>query len=201
MNLLPPPGPQRTRQLTALGVLVTLGAGLAWYFLGPDTSTAPGPAAASVSSSNTAGGSTSNQRGTRAGGAGELPTPLKLATLDPPEDEVLPPATRNPFRFGEPPRPPAPVYTGPVAPVQTGPVVPPGPPPPPEIPLVLQGLVTSPDGVRTALLKEKAEGGRQFQGVEGQVIDGRYRVVKVGLESVVMSYLDGSGMRTIALAR
>ena len=38
-----------------------------------------------------------------------------------------------------------------------------------------------------------------YQAFEGDIVDGRYRVVKVGLESVVLSYLDGSGQRTLAL--
>ena len=31
---------------------------------------------------------------------------------------------------------------------------------------------------------------------EGDEVDGRYRLVKVGLESIVMSYLDGQGQQT-----
>jgi hypothetical protein len=38
-----------------------------------------------------------------------------------------------------------------------------------------------------------------FQAVEGDVVDGRYRVVRVGAQSVVLSYLDGSGTRTVIL--
>ena len=38
-----------------------------------------------------------------------------------------------------------------------------------------------------------------FQAFEGDIVDGRYRVVKVGDRSVVLSYVDGTGTRTISL--
>jgi hypothetical protein len=47
-------------------------------------------------------------------------------------------------------------------------------------------------------LKE-ASGPGVYQAFEGDIVDGRYRIVKVGLQSVVVSYLDGSGSRTIPL--
>ena len=40
MNLLPPPGPERTRQLVALTVLMVILGGVVWYFFGPTTQTA-----------------------------------------------------------------------------------------------------------------------------------------------------------------
>jgi hypothetical protein len=36
---------------------------------------------------------------------------------------------------------------------------------------------------------------------EGDVVDGKYRLIKVGLESVEMAYLDGQGQTTIPLGR
>jgi hypothetical protein len=41
--------------------------------------------------------------------------------------------------------------------------------------------------------------GALLTGVEGDVLDGRFRVVKVGVQSVVLSYVDGTGTRTIPL--
>jgi hypothetical protein len=38
-----------------------------------------------------------------------------------------------------------------------------------------------------------------FHAFEGDIVDGRYRVVKVGVQSVVLSYMDGTGQRTIAM--
>jgi hypothetical protein len=34
---------------------------------------------------------------------------------------------------------------------------------------------------------------------EGDVVDGKYRLLKVGLTSIIMAYLDGQGQQTIAL--
>jgi hypothetical protein len=47
-------------------------------------------------------------------------------------------------------------------------------------------------------LKEPSTNGL-YQAFEGDIVDGRFRVVRVGLQSVVLSYLDGSGTRTIPL--
>ena len=47
-------------------------------------------------------------------------------------------------------------------------------------------------------LKDPA-GNAVFQAFEGDVVDGRYRIVKVGSQSVVVSYVDGSGQRTIGM--
>ena len=38
-----------------------------------------------------------------------------------------------------------------------------------------------------------------FQAFEGDIVDGRYRVIKVGLQSVTLSYVDGSGTRLLSL--
>ena len=39
-----------------------------------------------------------------------------------------------------------------------------------------------------------------YQGREGDIIEGRYRIVRIGLESVEMTYLDGRGRQTIRLS-
>jgi hypothetical protein len=47
-------------------------------------------------------------------------------------------------------------------------------------------------------LKDPATGAL-FHAFEGDTVDGRYKLVKVGSQSVVVSYVDGSGMRTLGL--
>ena len=187
MKVLPPPGPARTRQLTLLAVLAAV-AGMAWYLFG-----GTGQTALPVTASNSPTAATG---AAKAAGPIGLPEPLKLAalgtTLDP-EGE----AARNPFRFGQPPPPPPPKY---VAPPPAPPPPPPGPPPVPDIPLQLVLLETLPGNVRTATVRDTVSSSL-FSGLEGQVLDGRYRLVKIGLESVVVSYLDGSGQKTLPLAR
>ena len=38
-----------------------------------------------------------------------------------------------------------------------------------------------------------------YHGREGDVIEGRYRIVKIGVESIVMEHVDGRGRQTIRL--
>lgn len=56
-----------------------------------------------------------------------------------------------------------------------------------------------PDSGKVMVTLKDPVSGAIFQAFEGDVVDGRYRVVKVGLQSVVLAYPDGSGQRTIAL--
>jgi hypothetical protein len=39
-----------------------------------------------------------------------------------------------------------------------------------------------------------------MRGREGDIIDGRYRLVRIGVESVVMEYADGRGQTTIRMS-
>jgi len=39
--------------------------------------------------------------------------------------------------------------------------------------------------------------GRTDYGKEGQEIQGRYRILKIGVESIDIAYLDGTGRQTI----
>ncbi len=104
---------------------------------------------------------------------------------------------RNPFRFEPKALPaPAPSPTGPTPLTSETPVVPTGPPPPPPISLKFIGLVQKVDGMKIAVL---SDGRRPLYGVEGQEIDGRYRILKIGTESIEMAYLDGRGRQTIRL--
>ena len=41
--------------------------------------------------------------------------------------------------------------------------------------------------------------GRAFQGGEGDVVAGQYRILKIGVESIEVAYLDGRGRQTIRL--
>jgi hypothetical protein len=108
---------------------------------------------------------------------------------------------RNLFRFGqrEAPSPPpgAALPPPPVRPV--GPGGPPGPAQPPPIPLRFIGIVESPmDSKRIAALVDAM--GNTYHGIEGEIVAGQYRVLKIGVESIEMSYLDGRGRQTIRLS-
>ena len=108
-------------------------------------------------------------------------------------------AERNPFRFRPAPAPPPPPVTekpGPVAPpVPTGP---PPPPPPPPITVKFIGVLDRADGTRMAIFTDCSVGRHQSLAREGGTVDGRYRLVKIGRESVVIEHLDGRGRTTLA---
>jgi hypothetical protein len=124
--------------------------------------------------------------------------PVRLEALDHARDEPND-AQRNPFRFQ--PKvvapPPRPVMTSPPPP--TSPVAPPvaaGPPPPPTIPLKFIGLVEKAGGFKVAVL---TDGKVTMYGREGDIIDGRYRIMKIGTESIELTHADGRGRQTVRL--
>ena len=127
---------------------------------------------------------------------------VKLGALKEGRDEPGQ-ASRNPFRFqpkAAPPPPPRPVEPPPTAPVNitpARPAPPPGPPPLPPIPLKLIGVVTRESGVKWAVLTDGKAA--LHHGKDGSEIDGRYRIVKIGEESIEMTYLDGRGRQVIRL--
>jgi hypothetical protein len=73
-----------------------------------------------------------------------------------------------------------------------------GPPPPPPITLKFIGLMEQPGTkVKIAVLSD-GQGPPMF-GSEGGTVAGRYRVLRIGVESIELSYLDGRGRQTIRL--
>jgi hypothetical protein len=98
--------------------------------------------------------------------------------------------------IGPPPAPPPVV----VAPPGAAPTGPPPPPPPPPIPFKFIGLVDAPgqSAKKIAVLSD----GRNvpLYGREGDIIEGRYRILRIGAESIEMEYVDGRGRQTIRLA-
>ncbi len=113
-------------------------------------------------------------------------------------------AERNPFRFEPkppPPPPPAPpqpkIVTPPPGQSDT-PIGPPQPPPPPPISIKFIGTVEGPStGGKVAAFSDPPACRRTFYAREGEIVDGRYRLVKIGVESVVLEYPDGRGRTTI----
>lgn len=107
---------------------------------------------------------------------------------------------RNPFRFrrqaaasasaapaGRLPVPP------PVAPVRSGPTTPGVPP----IALKFIGLVQATEQSQTFAVLRDDRG--VYHGREGDIIEGRYRILRIGPESVDLAYIDGQGRQTIRL--
>ena len=155
--------------------------------------------------SASASGSTSNPvadtpvRGTAGADPAALDVKIaKLKTPRPAPDDMA----RNPFRF-QPKPPPAPVGPPPSfgsmpgrgrqgAPPESA--VPQGPPP---IPLKFIGRLDSPSTGIVALFSDGR--GLRPRGHEGDIILGQYRIVHIGVESVVLEYIDGRGRQTIPL--
>jgi hypothetical protein len=109
-------------------------------------------------------------------------------------------AARNPFRFQPrvvPPPPRPAVVAPPVSDAPRPPPAPTGPPPPPPIPLKFIGVVERQNGVKWAVLNDGK--GNVFTGKDGDIIDGRYAIVKIGAESIEMTHADGRGRQVIRL--
>ena len=186
---------ERARQLVLAAlavVLIAVIAKLVW----PATSAAP----AAASNGTGAAPAGASARRTQAGSTAPAPPGVHLDALNAERPRPEGPA-RNLFRFKPkaPPTPP-PSAVRPTPPqISTAPPVPPGPaPPPPLAPIALKFIgVMGPDTAKIAILSD----GRNppFLGKEGAIIEGRYRILKIGVESVELAYTDGRGRQTIRL--
>jgi hypothetical protein len=140
----------------------------------------------------------SNSRRARSTDANTTPpADVKLELLKS-APNALGPSRRNPFQFKPKALPPAPPRAATVAPIVIAPPpVPQGPPPPPPIALKYIGVLDTAQG-RVAVFRDS--GGDIVNGKEGDIIDGRYRLLKIGVESADLAYVDGRGRQTIRLS-
>jgi hypothetical protein len=184
----PAPQQPRTALLVILGVAVTA---LVAYWLWPATS-------------SSAGGPSNQQRspqGQAAQAGGSMaPADVRLDALKNPSPEPSD-AQRNPFRF-QPKAPPPSGPAGSMTPNGRGSVVQPpsGPPPPPPIPPIPLKFIGTLEGRgpgKVAVFSDNR--GTPVYGREGDIILGQYRIVRIGVESVVMEYADGRGRQMIPL--
>jgi hypothetical protein len=60
------------------------------------------------------------------------------------------------------------------------------------------GVLDRADGSRLALFSDCSAGRHQSYAREGGTVDGRYKLVKIGRESVIIEHLDGRGRTTLA---
>jgi hypothetical protein len=111
---------------------------------------------------------------------------------------------RDLFRFKPKPPPPPPPSAAPArgrgepAPA-AAPGVPPVPPPLPPITLKFIGLIGPAAEVpKIAVLTDGK--GLPVYGKEGDIILGQFRLIRIGAESVDLSYLDGRGRQTVRLS-
>jgi hypothetical protein len=168
----------------ALAVVAVLGA-LAWY----SGLTRVSPPAAGPG-------------GTRADGGKAEPDPsrIDLARLETPRP-IAPLGKRDLFDFGVPPTVPTPEPTPPppseVAEMAPPPVTVATPPPPPPLNIKYIGALEDKKGLKVAMfLNERKE---VLTGQPGQMVANRFRVVRIGLESVDIQELGSDQTRRIPL--
>lgn len=187
----------RRRLPVLLGLLAVL-ATVAWWQFG-----GAGPAAAPTASR---AARPAPRPGRDARAAAETPAQvlargvgLERLKADRPVPEA---AGRDPFRSGSPPPGPKPPSgtPGPVAPTPPpAPAINPGPPqPPPPPPIVVKfiGVVSRKNIGKVAIL---SDGKNVYYGREGEIVDGRWRIVSIGEESLQIEYVDGRGRQTVRL--
>jgi len=179
--------PERRRQNLLLGALAVTVVGAVAYELWPASEAGGVPRAA-------VRGATARA----AAPAATLTAPnvhLQALRAGTPPPET--PLARDLFRFKEKAPPPRrePATTAP-------PVTSPPPPPPPSGPPPIQmrfiGLVEATQQAQKIAILSDGRG--VYQGREGDIIEGRYRILRIGVESVDMAYVDGRGRQTIRLS-
>ena len=107
---------------------------------------------------------------------------------------------RNLFRFKPKPALPPP-GTKPSLPVTATPGSPGSPlaPSVPPIALKFIGIWELTEQKRKIAMLTDGKGGVPIYGSEGDTVEGRYKILRIGAESIEMSYLDGRGRQTIRL--
>jgi hypothetical protein len=176
------------RQLTILGVLGVVLVGVLYYELAPSGDAPARPLRPPQSAR------------TPKDGAPIAVDPVRLDVLkrtrpEPGEGD------RDPFTFearrtagsveAPGPTPPQPTAPTPVAALQ-------GPPPAPPITLRFIGILNAASTSKIAVLSDGK--GNVFYGREGETIDGRYRIDRIGVESIDMAWTDGRGHQVIRLS-
>ena len=177
--------PELRRQL--LLAILAVGLGVAIYVQWPRTA-GPPPAP-------------SNRRGATPSAAGPGTISAPDVHLDALEAARTTPGgvERNLFKFKPKALPPPPARE-PVASLPA-PVVPSGPPPPPPLPpisLKFIGLLETGNSQKIAILSDGR--GAPLYGKEGDTVLGQYKILRIGVESIEMAYLDGRGRQTIRLS-
>ncbi len=140
----------------------------------------------------------------RRAAAGQIPA-VALAALDRPQPEPAD-SGRDPFRFGAAPaeRNPAPSAVaapgrgaGAGSPPGGETAQPAGPPPPPPILLKFIGVARQGTGRLYAVLRDDRG---VYYGADGDVVEGRFKVLRVSARTVEVSYVDGRGRVSIPLS-
>jgi hypothetical protein len=180
--------PNRRKQLMLAALLVVLA--IAGYTAWPRTTVAP-PQASNRTAPRSGRGAAAQTKD----GAPDVRLEALEAERPAPAD-----GGRNLFEFKkEAPPPPPPTVPVPMPRIDQPPPRPGPPPPPPVAPIALKfiGIIEQPDQSKIAVLSD-ARG--VYHGREGETIEGRYRILKIGTESVEIAQINGQGRQTIRLS-
>jgi hypothetical protein len=180
------------RQLWLLAILSVGLIGALWWQLSPDQVPAPVPTTRAVQAA------ASRRGAAAAAGAAVEAVHLDALTASRTKPDE---GTRDPFRFNAP-APPPPKAMTPVAgpggaPGSLAPMAPAAPTGPPPMLLKFIGILKP---TSTAPIAVLTDGKNVFYGREGETIEGRYRIERIGVESVDMAWADGQGHQVIRLS-
>ncbi len=184
--------PKRRREPLLLALVVLLGGGAYVAIEGWPFGVA-GTSAGQPAASNQPGSPGRTARNERAGaGAAEAPD-VHLKALD--AERPKPAASaRDLFRFKPKPPPQHAATPQPARPVVAP--APTGPPPPPPIALKFIGIIDAGQSKKVVAVLSDGKGAPVY-GSEGETVLGQYRILRIGTESIEISYLDGRGRQTI----
>ncbi len=190
MKVLPPPGPQRTRQLVLLTLFAGVAAVLAWRALAqaPAAPTLPPPVASNAQGGGTNARAAGGDPGlAAAGGArearaqdgaarfGAQPVPVRRAASAAANAAARVRAAASPAAAASAARRRRSNRS----------------------PCGSSGAWSRPTRRVVAVLADSKD--TVLRGLEGQILDGRYRIVKIGEESLVIEYVNGTGRTTLPL--
>ncbi|HEX8894764.1 MAG TPA: hypothetical protein VF783_15655 [Terriglobales bacterium] len=183
----------KTKTVVAAGLLLV--AALAMYnWLSSTNDSAPSPAATKVATGVNSAAKTLGKPAARKTGpvvlAQSLDPTLRVDLLKTSENVTYKGSGRDIFQ-NQPEPPPVPKEIQPV--INTGP---PPPPPPPPIPLKFYGFTGNKSGPKEVFL---SKGDDIFIAKEGQIIDRRYKIIKIGPNSVEVEDVLTNNRQTLPL--
>ena len=73
-------------------------------------------------------------------------------------------------------------------------------PPPPILPIPLKFIGVVEASAQSQKIAVLSDSRGVYYGREGEIVEGRYRIVRIGVESIELSYLDGRGRQVIRLS-
>ena len=192
---------KRTIAMIAVSLALTAIAYMVWYLAGGSPSVPP-PPTASESTTPTFATPASGVNGATGNTAQHVESATSLdPTLHPEwmamaENTVYSGTSRNIFSKDSLPPVQEAAIEKPIAPARTGPVVPSGPPPPPPIDLKFYGFAKHQNGRKLVFLMH---GEDIFIAGAGDIVNGRYKVIQVNDNSVVIEDLAYTNQQTLPL--